>query len=169
MMILSWRSAAAMAAMTLWAGAALFFAAFVARAAFAALPSRALAGALVGRLLPVVFLGGILVAVVAVALLLSEKASSRMPSIWFAAGVAVTSALAQFAVAPRIERVREKIGPALEALPAADPLRQSFGRLHALSFVLMCAGLVCAMLFVAFISVRAFRDAGERALSVNQS
>lgn len=117
-----------------WLGAAILVAAVVAPAAFAVLPSRSLAGALVGRILPVLFISGIVVAVVIAA---SELArGQRLLSIGTAGAlgaIILGCAIAQFAISPRIERIRLAVGGPIEALDASDPRRQAFGTLHAFS------------------------------------
>lgn len=127
-----------------WLGASALFAAVVAPAAFAVLPSRALAGALVGRVLPVLFIAGIVVAVVA--LLLERPTVGRAPRLRRAAlaAMAVACVAAQFVVAPRIERLREAIGGAIDALPVGDDRRVAFGRLHAISVGWLALAMVAA-------------------------
>ena len=131
-----------------WLGAALLFAAAVAPAAFAVLPARSLAGALVGRVLPVLFVTGLVVGVVVAALEASSAgAPFRRWRLGAAAAMIVACAVAQFAVAPRIERVREDIGPSIEALAPDDARRAAFGRLHAVSvgwmgLAMLAAGVV---------------------------
>lgn len=135
--------------LALWIGAAFFFTTVVARAAFAVLPSRSLAGALVGRVLPVLLIAGILTGI-AVAVLEWPAARGRWGR--FAAGVVMVTAcgITQFAVAPRIERLRAAVGVPLEALVAGDPRRAAFGRLHAVSVgwlgVAMLAAVVALFL-----------------------
>ena len=116
-----------------WLGASTLFASVVAPVAFAVLPSRSLAGALVGRVLPVIFMAGVVVAVAA--MVLDRHAAGRAPRVRRGALVlaAVACAVAQFVVAPRIERLRAEIGGPIEALSAEDPRRTAFGRLHAVS------------------------------------
>lgn len=130
--------------LALWLGASALFTLVVARAAFAVLPTRTLAGALVGRVLPVLFLAGIVVGVVMIALewpVLRER--------WTRAAVGATMvvacAIAQFAVAPRIERLREAIGGPLEALAVGDPQRAAFGRLHGISVAWLGVAIVAAL------------------------
>ena len=116
-----------------WLGAAILFAATVAPAAFAVLPSRTLAGALVGRILPVLFVAGLAIALVA--MLLDRSDAGRLPRVRRAAlgVVAIACGVAQFIVAPRIERVRAEIVGPVEQLAPGDARRVTFGRLHAVS------------------------------------
>lgn len=128
----------------LWLGAAGFFSIVVARAAFAVLPSRTLAGALVGRVLPVLFLAGLVVGATVVAL---EWPAMRDRWGRLAAGAAMAAAcgVAQFVVAPRIERLRVQIGVPLESLAVDDARRAAFGRLHAVSVGWLGIAIVAAV------------------------
>ena len=134
-------------ALAAWLGAALLTAAVVAPAAFAALPTRALAGAVVGRVLPVLFLSGLAVGlVVSARLLLGDGDGGGYARARLVAAVvlAVSCAVAQFAIAPRIERLRASIGPSIEALSPDDPRRGTFGRLHGLSVLALGLGMLAA-------------------------
>lgn len=131
-----------------WLGAAILFAAAVAPAAFAVLPSRSLAGAIVGRVLPQILYAGIVVGIVVVALDWGGVGSRAR----LVAGLVtiVSCAIAQFAIGARIERVRQSIPGAIEALSPDDPRRVAFGRLHAMSVgwlgIAMIAALVALVL-----------------------
>ena len=136
-----------------WLGASLLFAAVVAPAAFDVLPSRTLAGALVGRILPVVFIAGLGVA--AMGFMLDRSPDGVLPRVRRVALVvmALSCAIAQFVVAPRISTVRDEIGGPIEQLAPTDPRRVTFGRLHAVSvawlgLAMLGAGatVVCASL-----------------------
>jgi ABC-type sugar transport system substrate-binding protein len=126
-----------------WLGAALLVALAVAPAAFAVLPTRTLAGALVGRVLPVVFWSGMVVGLVVAAI--GWSMPNRLWRTGAALGLVVACAAAQLFVAPRIARVREQIGGAVDALDPSDPRRQAFGRLHAMSVAWMGVGGVAAL------------------------
>jgi hypothetical protein len=125
-----------------WLGASLLVAAVVAPAAFAVLPTRTLAGALVGRVLPVIFWSGMALGVV-VALLGGRMGIGRFG---FASSIllALSSAVAQIGVAPRIEALRASIGGAVDALDVTDPRRMAFGRMHGISVLLMGVGMIAA-------------------------
>lgn len=153
------RLAASSAVLAAWLGAAVLFAAVVARAAFAVLPTRALAGALVGRVLPVVFVAGIVAAIVAA--LVAWGASPRFERTRLAllAAAALACAVAQFGVGPRIQRVRAEIGPNVEALSPTDPRRREFGRLHGVSVAWMGAGMLAAGVALA-LTLAAMRPSG---------
>lgn len=136
-----------------WLGAGVLLATVVAPAAFAVLPSRTLAGALVGRVLPAVFVAGIVVAVVAA--LMDRRWSGRAPRVRRAALVvlAVSCGIAQFVVAPRIERVRTEIGGPVEQLAPADPRRIAFGRLHAISVAWLGLAMISAATAIVLMSL----------------
>jgi hypothetical protein len=139
--------------MALWLGAALLMAASVAPAAFAVLPSRAMAGNVVGRVLPVIFATGIAAGLVSAFMVWP---SSR-PRAALAGVTAACCGIAQFVIGPRIARLREAIGPSLEALAQDDPQRLAFGKLHAISVAWMGAGVVAAAAFL-IISLLALRQ-----------
>jgi hypothetical protein len=136
-----------------WLGAGVLFAAVVAPAAFAVLPSRSLAGALVGRVLPVLFIAGIIVALAG--LWLDEKDAGRLFGVRRVALVIVAAscAIAQFAVGPRIERVRQEINGPIEQLPSGDPRRAAFGRLHAASVAWLGLAMIAAATTIVLVSV----------------
>ena len=142
------------AIVALWLGAALFFSAAVAPALFAVLPARALAGAVVARLLPALLFAGVTVGALVAALeaLTSGRGWSKAR---FACGalIAGTCAVAQFAIVPRIERLRAAIGGSLDALPADDARRIAFGRLHGWSVAWLGAAMLAAVV-VLIVSAR---------------
>lgn len=136
-----------LALVSCWIGAALLFTTVVAPAAFAALPSRTLAGAVVGRVLPALFYAGILIGVVVLATELSGGRRGVLAArVAGAAALALSCAIAQFVVGPRIARLRESIGGPLEALAADDARRAAFGRLHAFSVGWLALGGVAAVI-----------------------
>ncbi|MBV9879887.1 MAG: DUF4149 domain-containing protein [Gemmatirosa sp.] len=138
------RLAGAAALLAAWIGAALLAAAVVAPAAFAVLPTRALAGALVGRVLPAVFVSGAVVGIAAALLAWSSGGAFARARVTLSAAVAVACLVAQLVITPRIARLRETIGPSIEALDRSDPRRVEFGRLHGYSVAWMGAGMLAA-------------------------
>ena len=146
---MSARSLIGLLVLTHWLGAATIVAASVAPAAFDVLPTRALAGALVGRVLPAIFVSGVLAGLVAALAAWMDRptqygvARASLPLV-----TTIACAVAQWIIAPRIERLRERIGPSVEALAASDPLRMEFGRLHGLSVLAMGIGMVTALVAV---------------------
>lgn len=129
-----------------WLGAALAVAAVVAPAAFDVLPTRTLAGALVGRVLPTLFWSGVVVG------LLVLWMGWRLPLPGTRAGAAVVLVaaclVAQLVIAPRIDRIRARIGGPMDALDPSNPLRQSFGRLHGASVACLGVGGIAALVIL---------------------
>jgi len=143
-----WASEAVRSLLAAWLGAAVLFAAVVAPAAFAVLPSRALAGLIVGRVLPVLFWCG---ALLGVADFIAEQRYARPRRLWprvLAAIVAIACLFAQLVIVRRIEALRVRIGPSLDALSPADPLRVAFGELHAASVGLLGVAMLAALVLI---------------------
>ena len=140
--------------LTLWLGAAAFFALVVAPAAFAALPSRELAGALVGRVLPALFIAGGAVGLIALlleALNGRSSATTRHRNVRIAAlcVVSIACGVAQLGVAPRIAALRSELSEPLASLPATSPQRIAFGRLHMVSVAWLGAAMLAAAAAIA--------------------
>jgi hypothetical protein len=141
--------------LALWLGAAAFFSSAVAPALFAALPTRSLAGDVVGRLLPIVFYSGMAVGVLVAVVQVGAQGTWHWRGVESAAAViAGACAIAQFAIAPRIERLRAAIGGPLDALPADDARRLAFGRLHGISVAWLGLAMLAAGIAM-FLSARA--------------
>ncbi|MGZ8491471.1 MAG: DUF4149 domain-containing protein [Gemmatirosa sp.] len=155
---MSHRLLSAAALLAAWIGAAALVAAVVAPAAFAVLPSRALAGALVGRVLPVIFVTGMLAGVGAAALGWHAVPALSRARFVLPLLTALVCAVAQFGVAPRIQRLRAEMGPSIEALAADDPRRAQFGRLHGVSVAFMGVGMLAAGAALVLTAVAATRD-----------
>jgi hypothetical protein len=139
-----------------WLGAVLFFSALMAPAAFRVLPTRALAGMLVGETLPALFVGGAVAGVFALVLLLSgaELVRHRIVGL-VASGMMIASAFAGHVVlGGRIGALRAEIGGTLDTLPAGDPLRAAFGRLHAYSVSALAVCVLCAAILLALLLSR---------------
>lgn len=120
--------------LALWLGAASFFSSAVAPALFATLPTRTLAGDVVGRLLPAILYSGMMVGALVVAAEVGPHGGWRLRGVETAASVIVGAcAVAQFVIAPRIERLRVEIAGPIDALAADDARRLAFGRLHGIS------------------------------------
>lgn len=134
----------------LWLGAAALLAAVVAPSAFAVLPTRALAGSLVGRVLPVVFWTGMLAGLAAAGLAWGDRGAPWTAArVWAALGVTGGCAVAQLVIGPRLARLRESIGPSLDALAVGDPQRAAFGRLHGFSVLWLGVAMLAAIVAVA--------------------
>jgi hypothetical protein len=137
-----------------WLGAALLVTTVVAPAAFAVLPSRTLAGALVGRVLPVLFIAGLVVALASLSLDSGDHGRAIRVRRAMLIVAAVSCAAAQFAVAPRIERVRKEIAGPVEQLSPDDPRRIAFGRLHAASVAWLGVAMVADVTTLILVSLR---------------
>ena len=137
-----------------WLGAAVLVATVVAPAAFAVLPSRTLAGALVGRVLPVLFIAGLVVALASLSLDSGDHGRAIRVRRAMLIVAAVSCAAAQFAVAPRIERVRKEIAGPVEQLSPDDPRRIAFGRLHAASVAWLGVAMVADVTTLILVSLR---------------
>lgn len=129
-----------------WLAVALYFAAAVAPAAFRSLPSRTLAGSLVGNTLPAVFIAGVVAGIVVLALTGPQRAGTpgRLVRIGSGGLLAALCAAARLVMAS-IDRLRGEVVGSLEALPASDPVRASFGRLHTVSVVLLALAMLAAL------------------------
>lgn len=152
------RLLAAAALLAAWIGAAALVAAVVAPAAFSVLPTRALAGALVGRVLPVIFWTGLVAGLGAAALGWHAVPAFARARLVLPLLTALACAVAQFGIAPRIQRLRADMGPSIEALPTDDPRRAQFGRLHGVSVAFMGAGLLAAGAALVLTAVAATRE-----------
>jgi hypothetical protein len=151
-----------LAVLLVWLGGAVLFSAVVAPALFATLPTRTLAGVVVGRVLPAIFYSGMLVGVLT--LLLDWQAHGEWRWRGGAGGglaIVVACAIAQLVISPRIERVRQSIGGALESLSPDDPRRAEFGRLHAVSVGWLGIAMLCAAI-VAVVAARSLHLAVAR-------
>ena len=129
-----------------WVGAAVLVAASVAPAAFAVLPTRTMAGNVVGRVLPVIFWTGLLVGLAAAWLAAAGPGGRVRAGLGVAAAAAC--AIAQFVIGPRIARLRDQIGGAIDALPVDDVQRVAFGRLHGISVLWMGVAVLAASLLL---------------------
>jgi hypothetical protein len=129
-----WPAPAAVLVLAAWLGASLYFTIVVTQAAFAVLPSRTVAGALVGQILPPLFVTGMFVgAFLIVVARLATGGVVRSTTLVGGLAILALSALARFAILPRIAALRASLPQAIDSLPATDPARHAFGQLHALS------------------------------------
>ena len=145
------RVIAALLLVSAWLGSALLTVAIVTPAAFGVLPSRTLAGALVGRVLPSVFVSGLVLGGL-VPWLVGLRRAHPLASV-SALLAAAACAVAQFGVAPRIERLRADIGGPVERLTLDDPRRVAFGLLHGYSVAGLGVAMLAAVMCLAFLLV----------------
>lgn len=123
-----------------WIGGIIFFSFVVAPALFSILPTRELAGAVVQRSLTMLHWIGIVSALVF--LIASTLDALNTPGVQFgitrnilmtiALGLTLTS---QFAVTRTMQRLHSEMG-AIDTVPATDPRRVEFNRLHTASTIL---------------------------------
>ena len=145
--------------MAAWLGAALLFTLVVAPAAFSALPSRELAGGVVGRILPALFIAGAVVGLLALGLeLFGARGVVRWSRGAPAAVLALSCAIAQLGVAPRIAALRAAITEPLASLATDHPQRVAFGRLHMMSVGWLGVAMLAAAAVV-FMVIRRRRTA----------
>ena len=138
-------------AVAFWLGGAACFTLAVAPATFAVLPSPELAGAVIGRVLPVLFWSGALVGALAVGLELArERPVLRRPRLLAATVMTVACLVAQLVVAPRIADLRSGLRAPLSSLPATDPQRIAFGRLHMFSVAWLGVAMTGGIAFLVF-------------------
>jgi len=53
--------------------------------------------------------------------------------------------VAQAIIGPKIDGLRQRIGPSVEALATTDPLRVEFGRLHGISVLALGTAMIFAL------------------------
>jgi hypothetical protein len=144
-----------------WLGAVIFFGAAVTPALFAVLTTRSLAGAIVARTLPPLFFSGMVIGLLGAVLALGGMRPLRRTRLSAGALMMIACVYGQVVVGARLERVRENIGPVLDAVPVTDPRRVAFGHLHALSVGALGVAALCAamLLLAAAIHVRSQSEA----------
>lgn len=117
-----------------WLGGIMFFP-IVAATAFTYLPDTHAAGTIVGHCLRILHYEGLVCGAVIVVLLLLAQAVRAVPRS-VAVPVALTlimlglTAYSQFSIIPQMEHDRMAAGGAIDAVPASNPNRMDFNRLH---------------------------------------
>lgn len=133
----------------LWAGALSFFA-FGAGIVLRTASTRADGGVVNRALLDaldVASLGFAAALLVLLSLLARGGAwggTSRALALRLLALGAVAAFVSLYLITPEMVALRSKAGPLFDSLPAADPLRRAWGRLHALSSVTLVVRIVSA-------------------------
>lgn len=131
--------------LVVWIGGIIFFSFVVAPALFSLLPSQELAGRVVSRSLGSLHLIGLTCGVVFLAAtLLTELRRARTVRLFVLAMILLT-AYSQFRITPQIQRIREAVGGAIQALPPQDAGRAAFDRLHEISVILEGIVLVAGL------------------------
>ncbi len=133
----------------LWTGALAFFA-VSAGIVLKTAPTRTDGGVVNRALLDALDVGSLALAAALLVLLsfLSRGNGWRGTSRAFALRLLVLGAVAAFVslylITPEMVALRSKAGPLFESLPAVDPLRRAWGRLHALSLLTLLVRIVSA-------------------------
>jgi Domain of unknown function (DUF4149) len=133
----------------LWAGALLFFA-FGAGIVLRSAATRAEGGVVNRALLDALDVASLALAaaILLLLLLLSRDGGWSGTSRALALRLLVLGAVAAFVslylITPEMVALRSKAGPLFDSLPATDPLRRAWGRLHALSMLALVIRIVSA-------------------------
>jgi Domain of unknown function (DUF4149) len=121
----------------LWLGGVMFFP-VVAVSAFGSISDTHIAGTIVAKCLRVLHYEGLFSGALIILLLLLAQTVRALPRS-VAAPVIVTlimlglTAYSQFSIIPRMEGYRIAAGGAIDAVPADDPNRMAFNKLHGVS------------------------------------
>ena len=152
---------AALLALAIWAGGLVVLGAVAAPSIFDVLAARQIpdarlvAGAVFGEALRRFHLvsyacGGVVVCSLAARAILGPRPR------WFAIRLGITAAMftaslySGLVVSPRIERLRRDVGVSPSSLPADDPRRVEFGRLHGRSTTLEMIPFLGALVLIAW-------------------
>lgn len=142
----------ALLTMVVWIGGIIFFAFLVAPTLFAMLPTQQLAGQVVNRLLSGLHDVGLVCGVVfLIASGYGTLKRARVARALCGAMILCTAA-SQLAVIPKMQRLRESVGGAIEALPASDAGRAAFDHLHRISVGLEIAVLIGGIVILAILA-----------------
>jgi len=138
-----------------WLGAMGFFSFAVPQSGFAVLPSRELVGLLVTSTITKVELLGMVIGGLLIILQLASwrsRSGAKSARLILIGIMVAAAALSHFWITPEMVTLRNAMGPALETVPPADPLRMQFNHLHGYSvgslMVAMLGGLACLFLIV---------------------
>lgn len=124
-------------ALVVWLGG-LFFFPITAWAAFANIPDTHMAGTIVASCLRVLhdeglFCGGVMVVLIALGRMMRAYRPSAMAGVVIVLAMMGLTAYSQFSIIPRMETYRIAAGGAIDAVPATNPDRMAFDRLHKVS------------------------------------
>jgi hypothetical protein len=141
----------------LWLGGIMFFP-IVAATAFTYLPDTHAAGTIVGHCLRILHYEGLVSGAIIVVLLLVAQAVKAVPrSVMVPVALTLVmlglTAYSQFSIIPRMEHDRIAAGGAIDAVPASNPYRTNFNRLHNRSenveLIVLVAGVILVVLLAA--------------------
>jgi hypothetical protein len=150
--------------LSLWVGGMIFFAFSVAPSAFAVLPTRHLAGLVVTSTLSKLELIGLFAGPLLIVAALAgtrgararEGRVSRIVRIALLAIMTSAAGLSRYAITPTMVSLRNSMNDLIDNVPASDPLRMEFDRLHQYSVGLMSLAMF-AGLVVLFLTVRSLK------------
>lgn len=142
----------------LWLGGVMFFP-VVAATAFGSLPDTHAAGTVVGKCLRILHYEGLFAGTALIVLLLAAQrvrayARNVALPVLFAAVMLGLTAFSQFWIIPRMETYRLAAGGAIDAVPANDPNRMAFNKLHVTSEHIEEGVLVAGIVLVALLGAR---------------
>jgi Domain of unknown function (DUF4149) len=141
----------------LWLGGVMFFP-IVAATAFSSLPDTHAAGTIVGECLRVLHQEGLFCGAVIVLLLLVAQFVKAVPHnvivpVVLTLIMLALTAFSQFSIIPRMEHDRIAAGGAIDAVPASNPYRMDFNKLHGRSEKVeegvLLAGIALVIVFAA--------------------
>ena len=146
--------------LSIWLGSAVFFIA-VAQSAFAVLPQRELAGAVVSRTLSILNFGGLAIAVLLILTSFVGAKNINRASAWIERFlllvVAAGCAIGQFVIGLWLAMIRGQMGGRpIDEIPADDPLRLQFDKLHTWSEWVLLIAMIAALIAFFVISMRKF-------------
>ena len=138
-----------------WLGAMGFFSFAVPQSGFAVLPSRELVGLLVTSTITKVEVLGLVIGGLLIIVQLGSwkvRGEARSVRLILIALMVIGVALSHFLITPEMVSLRNAMGPALENVPATDPLKIQFNHLHGYSvgslMIAMIGGVVTLFLTV---------------------
>ena len=146
--------------LSIWLGSAVFFIA-VAQSAFSVLPQRELAGAVVSRTLAILNFGGLVISIILILTSFVGAKNINRASAWIERFlllvIAAACAIGQFVIGLWLAMIRGQMGGRpIDEIPADDPLRLQFDRLHNWSEWVLMAAMIAALIAFFVIARRKF-------------
>ena len=146
--------------LSIWLGSAVFFIA-VAQSAFTVLPQRELAGAVVSRTLTILNFGGLAIAVILILTSFIGAKNINRASAWIERFlllvIAAGCAIGQFVIGLWLAMIRGQMGGRpIDEIPADDPLRLQFDKLHSWSEWVLLIAMIAALIAFFVIARRKF-------------
>ena len=152
--------------LSIWLGSAVFFIA-VAQSAFAVLPQRELAGAMVSRTLSILNFGGLAIAIILILTSFVGARNINRVSAWIERFlllvVGAACGVGQFVIGLWLSMLRSQMGRPIDEIPADDPLRAQFDRLHNLSEWVLMIAMIAGVIAFFLIARRKFGAAASTA------